>query len=165
MDGHGLSRERHLCGAGRAAAGFDAAAFGAAAVARFRVAVRRARFGVAAGRDDAERAICCTCLLNASRRFNAFSRSTWLAVRSTRLRSCLSAPSNAFCPSFMLRSICFRTSGGRRFSACRRYDLPALTARFKNLDRDDARFLVAMLTLRCYAVRPAITHRVSIGSR
>src|SRR6266851_1419566 len=96
----------------------SAAAFGAAALrALLRVAGRRAgRRAVAdvAGRDDAERASCCTCLVNASRRFIAFSRSTWLAVRSSRLRNSLTALSTAFCPSLMPWSICLRTSGGMR---------------------------------------------------
>src|SRR3984893_18445793 len=131
-----------------------AAAFGAAALAvDFRVAGRRAvRRGAAlgaAGRDEAERGISCTCFDSRSRRFSAASRSTWLAVRSRRVRSCLSAPSNVFWPSLMLRSICFLTSGGSRRSAWRRYDLPAFTARFRSFVREDARFFVAMPYLPC----------------
>ena len=170
----GLLAARRLGAALRAgalrAAGFaGAAALGAAAlVVRLRAAGRRAgrRAGVAAaGRDVAERAIACTCLVNPSSRFKAFSRSTWLAVRSRRVFSCLSAPSNVFWPSLMLRSICLRTSGGKRRSAWRRYDLPALTARFKSLDLDDVRFFVAMpyLPLQCPAV--ALTHRVSMSTK
>ncbi|OLD26065.1 MAG: hypothetical protein AUG06_11315 [Actinobacteria bacterium 13_1_20CM_2_65_11] len=129
-------------GAARRAAGFGAGAFAVALRVAGRRAVRRV-----AGRDDADRAMFCTCLLNASRRFNAFSRSTWLAVRSRRVRSCLTALSSVFWPSLIPRSICLRTSGGRRLSAWRRYDRPALTARFNNLDCDDARFLGAMPNL------------------
>ena len=73
------------------------------------------------------------------------SRSACLAALLTRVRTSLTAVSRRFCPSLIDRSICLRTSGGRRFSADRSADRPAFTARF-NREREAARFLVAMVT-------------------
>jgi hypothetical protein len=101
----------------------------------------------AAARDDAPRAICCTCLLSPSRRLNTLSRSACVAFRRTWVWSWSIAVLSVFCPSLMVRSSCRRRSGGTRLSASRRAFLPAVTARPTRpdrLDRDDVRFLVAI---------------------
>jgi hypothetical protein len=121
-------------------------------VLRLAVAVAR-RLGLVARRlevaplDATSRAICWTCLLRPSRRFNAFSTSACLAVRRTWTCSWSIAVFNVFWPSLIERSSCRRTSLGTRLSASRRAFLPTLTARSTSpdgLDRDDDRFFAAM---------------------
>ncbi len=127
----------------------DRAVFLAVVAAR-RVAVLTRRFveeARAAPRDEAPRAICCTCLLRLSRRFNTLSTSACLARLRTWACSWSIVAFSVFCPSLIVRSSCRRMSGGTRLSASRRAFLPAVTARPTSpdrLDRDDVRFLVAM---------------------
>ena len=97
--------------AGLRAAGFRAAGFRAAGFL-----VRGLRRAGAAG-DVTEVASLRICVLNASRRLIALSRSACRAVRSRRACTCLIAVWTVFWPSLTVRSICFRTSGGTRFSA------------------------------------------------
>jgi len=92
--------------AGLRAEGFRAAGF----------LVRGLRRAGAAG-DVTEVASLRICVLNASRRLIALSRSACRAVRSRRACTCLIAVWTVFWPSLTVRSICFRTSGGTRFSA------------------------------------------------
>jgi hypothetical protein len=93
------------------------------------------------------RASCCTCLLRPSRRFKAFSTSACFAVRRICVWSWSIAVLSVFWPSLTDRSSWRRTSLGTRLSASRRAFLPTWTARptrLDRLDREDARFLVAM---------------------
>jgi hypothetical protein len=123
--------------------GFLRVALLAGRVAR-RVVVDEARV---APPEVAFRAIRCTCLLRPSNRLKTRSMSACFALRRTCVSSCVIAVLSVFCPSLIVRSSCLRRSGGTRLSACRSAFLPAFTARPTSpvrLDRDDARFLVAM---------------------
>jgi len=106
-----------------------------------------------------------TCLVRASRRFIAMSRSAWRAVRSSRACTCLIAVCIVFWPSSTVRSICLRTSGGIRLCASRSADLPAFTACLRSFDRVDARFLAAITTSTNNAQTVRITHRVRMAKR
>jgi hypothetical protein len=138
-------RAAGLRAAGLRAAGLRAAGLRAAA----RLVAGRRAVAPAAGRVVTLRASCETCLLRPSSRFMTRSRSACLAALLTRVRTSLTAVSKRFCPSLIDRSICFRTSGGSRFSADRSADRPAFTARFSR-EREAARFLVAMVTSWCW---------------
>ena len=107
-----------LFGARLAGARFGAAFLAAGLrVAALRVAGLRVAGRRAVAEAVASDAILRTCLVSASRRFIALSRSAWRAVRSRRLCTCLIAVLSVFCPSCTVRSICLRTSGGTRLSA------------------------------------------------
>ena len=82
------------------------------------VALRVAgRVRVVADEAAAAAAMLRTILLSSSRRFIAFCRSACLAVRSSRVSTCLIAVWMVFWPSLTVRSICLRTSGGSRLCA------------------------------------------------
>src|SRR5579859_364739 len=123
-------------------------------VAAFRVAVRRVvarrAVDVAALRPVRAAAaalptIVCTCLRSSPRRLRARSTSACPAALFTRARTSLTVASKRPWPSLIAFSIRLRTSGGSLRSAVRSADLPAFTARLRP-DREDARFLVAIVT-------------------
>src|SRR5579859_8280787 len=123
-------------------------------VAAFRVAVRRvvARRAVDVAVLRPVRAaaaalptIVCTCLRSSPRRLRARSTSACPAALFTRARTSLTVASKRPWPSLIAFSIRLRTSGGSLRSAVRSADLPAFTARLRP-DREDARFLVAIVT-------------------
>lgn len=97
----------------RAARG-DALRVEALGVVALRVA---GRVRVVADEAAAAAAMLRTILLSSSMRFIAFCRSACLAVRSSRVSTCLIAVWMVFWPSLTVRSICLRTSGGSRLCA------------------------------------------------